>query len=122
EVRWNEANTNASDLDHYDIRHSDDNSTWTVVNAGKATTLTVPGEPGDVRYFQVRAVDWTGNASAWSASVSGFCTDIGFRHFLKDESFEAGVSEWEKQAGDGSFSRSSTQAHTGTYSLFAVAS
>lgn len=67
-MTWNAADTNADDVAYYEIQDSIDGSTpVSTFVTGKAQALAYPARYGTARFFRVRAVDTSGNASAWSA-------------------------------------------------------
>jgi hypothetical protein len=70
-VEWPAADTDATDLSHYEVDVSTDGSTWgNVYNAGNGLRFVYPASSSDTRYFRVRAKDTTGNVSAWSNSAN----------------------------------------------------
>ncbi len=76
-VTWT-ASTDAGGVAYYMVRRSTDETVWAVVfTSPNATTLTFTDtglQPATRYYYQVQAVDTAGNASGWSASVSGTTT------------------------------------------------
>lgn len=57
------------DTTSYDVRHSTNQSTWTIVNGVTSPWSHTPRAAGTTFYYQVRACNANG-CSAWSASVS----------------------------------------------------
>lgn len=94
-VRWAAADQDAEDLAYYEVQASPDNATWTTYRAGSGTTFHLEAEPGQKRYFRVRAVDTSGNASAWSNAASGYTLPVApAGETLLDEGFESGMTGW----------------------------
>lgn len=62
----------ATDLDHYEVQWAETNTgNWEVAGQTRETSLNwSPMPPGTTIDVRVRAVDYNGNASAWSAVVS----------------------------------------------------
>lgn len=113
-VSWPAANANASDLAHYQVRVSiDGGSTWTTYDAGNGTSWTLPAKPGDRRHFAVRAVDTSGNVSAWSTSAVATAPQEGEpsgTNQLPNSTFETGTLGWSlaSTSGTATFVRDAT--------------
>jgi hypothetical protein len=76
------------DLDHYELQYAPEDpadpgnpntGAWSLVTCGKGTTQRITDLDTTILWFvQVRAVDTSGNASAWSAAVSGTPTLVDY--------------------------------------------
>lgn len=76
------------DLGQYDLRYSTDEATWTEVLGADRTGEVITGlTNGTPYYVQVRAVDTSSNASAWSASVSETPAASGYAFDAQDGYF-----------------------------------
>lgn len=119
---WSEADTDAGFLGHYEWRHSDDaGSTWSSAQkAGTATAFVLQTTPGDTRLFQVRVVDWAGNAGSWGGDYHAVAGELGIENALDDPSIERDLSEWNGFGGKLTGTRDSGQVRDGSYSMKVV--
>lgn len=120
-VEWPPADTNAGDLTHYDVQvgTSSNFAGATTYNAGSGPRFVLPALVGDERWFRVRAVDHTGNTSAWSASVRALALPPALAgNLLANPSFETNLAGWTTSllAGSGSVVRVSSQSGAGSHS------
>lgn len=77
----------ARDLDHYELQYAPEDlaspgdpntAMWSILPVGVTTVHQIPNlDPALLWFVQARAVDTSGNASAWTASVSGQPSLIG---------------------------------------------
>lgn len=68
-----------ADLDHYEVQLADNvDFNWPmvgIIRAGETLEYQWNGLQGNISYYaRVRAVDWTGNYSAWSPASPGYLT------------------------------------------------
>lgn len=96
-VTWPPATVDATDLARYEVDVSADGSAWSTRNAGNATLWIESAPWGATRSFRVRAVDTSGNASAWSPTVTARLAtpgDPAGANLLANPTFATDVSDW----------------------------
>lgn len=106
-IEWPPANVDAGDLAHYDLDISEDGTTWlsdsgAEIDTGNGNSHLRSAEPGQIRWFRVRAVDTSENASAWSdatrASAPG---DIPpGTNLLTNPTFDVNTTGWSASGGE----------------------
>lgn len=99
-VRWPPADVyhgGIMDLARYEVGVSEDGLTWDMRNAGNGTLWVESAPYGSTRQFRVRAVDTSGNASAWSNIVTARLATSGDppgANILANPTFATNASDW----------------------------
>ncbi len=84
-------NANNADLAGYLLEYSPDNTTWTAINTGPTMNTSMqwtnPATPSTASasgsfYFRIASMDYSGNQSAWSASVNQLTSGLSFAELL----------------------------------------
>lgn len=116
QVVWEEADTNISDLAYYEVeiaRASDFSGGTELERAGNSNSYIYTAEYGWVRWFRVRAVDFTGNVSPWSNSARGYMTiphEPQGTNVLPNPTAATNTTGWSfSTGGTGSLSRDTTE-------------
>lgn len=121
QVSWDAVDTDAKDLGYYEIRHSPDGSSWTSEKVGNGTNWKYGGAVGDIRFFQVRAVDNTGNVSSWSSSARGGTlppNEPSGTNLITNGTLDSNTNNWTFQTlGTGSKNHDTSVYHRGGGSM-----